>query len=105
MVQAHHFLTERMYPELRYDPRNGAACDPKHHKFGRESFHQSFVFTYKFLKEKRPDDLEYLMEPKVIPKVLEKTPAKMDIGELQELKTYLEKIILSLDSEKGIRTL
>lgn len=106
MVQAHHIESFWVFPHLRYDPHNGVAGCPTHHKFGRESFHKSFIFTYRFLQEKRPDDLQYLLDHwDDCPKILEKKPVEMEIDELKELITYYEKIIFSLDAEKAKKRL
>lgn len=61
-LNAHHIESYQLNPYLRYEVRAGIACCPYHHKWGRESFHKSFLFTYKFMMEKRKVDLDYLLE-------------------------------------------
>lgn len=61
-LNAHHIEDERLCPALRYDPRNGVGLCPTNHKFGKDSFHRSFIFAYNFMMKKRPLDLVYLKE-------------------------------------------
>lgn len=59
-LNAHHIEDYKLCFALRYDPQNGVASCPKHHKFGQDAFHKSFIFTYEFMIKNRPLDLEYL---------------------------------------------
>lgn len=61
-MHAHHIEDGRLNPALRYSIRNGVALCPKHHKFGAESFHKSFIFAYKYMNEFRKEDLQYLLQ-------------------------------------------
>jgi len=50
-VQVHHIEDFKLCPALRYDLINGIALCPTHHKFGKDSFHRSFIFAYEFMKD------------------------------------------------------
>jgi 5-methylcytosine-specific restriction endonuclease McrA len=60
-LNAHHIESYSLNKDLRYDPHNGVCFCSTCHKFGRLSAHKSFIFMYKFMTEKRHDDLLYLM--------------------------------------------
>ncbi len=51
-LQAHHIEDFKLCRALRYDHMNGACLCPSNHKFGKDSFHRSFVFAYEFMKER-----------------------------------------------------
>lgn len=85
-LQAHHIEDYRLNKRLRYDSINGVAVCPKHHKFGLDSFHKSFVFAYTYLMTNRSVDIEYLSEHR-------------DDGVL-ETKEYFQGIISDLESQK-----
>ena len=61
-IQAAHIECYLLNPFLRFDIRNGASLCERHHKWGRDSFHNSFVFAYIFMVENRMDDLLYLID-------------------------------------------
>jgi hypothetical protein len=57
-----HHIESRSNIALRLDLRNGICLCPSCHKFGKESFHKSFITPYKYLVFHRPDDMDYLSE-------------------------------------------
>lgn len=59
-VNAHHIESFKNCKPLRYELRNGISLCPKHHKFGMESAHRSFVFMYLILVENRKEDIDWL---------------------------------------------
>jgi len=46
-LNAHHIEDYRLNPYLRYEIDNGLCLCPKHHKFGQNSAHRSFLFMTK----------------------------------------------------------
>ncbi len=62
-LNACHIESYETNHNLRYDLRNGVSFCPRHHKWGKESLHKSFIFSYLFMMtEKRFGDLEYLLK-------------------------------------------
>ena len=60
MLNAHHIQSSRMWPELRYDIDNGVSVCPKHHKWGKNSFHQDATMYNKYIhpnQRMREEDL------------------------------------------------
>lgn len=74
-----HHIESRTNPALRLELANGICLCPKCHKFGKASFHKSFVTSHKYLTEHRKDDLDYL--------------TKHYLDEVTETKQYLERKI------------
>lgn len=82
-VHAHHIEDSRLNSALRYDLRNGAAFCAKHHKFGPESAHKSFIFMYRYMVEHRKEDLEYLLQERERKVELTKEYLELKIKELE----------------------
>lgn len=61
-LNAHHIEGYITNKGLRYEARNGLCLCPRCHKFGWFSAHNSFVFMYLIMTEKRLDDLLFLIE-------------------------------------------
>jgi len=53
ILNCHHIESERNQV-TRYDPVNGILLCPSHHKFGKESFHRSAVWSMAWLKKFHP---------------------------------------------------
>jgi hypothetical protein len=60
LLHAHHIEDSRLCKSLRYDIKNGVCLCARHHKFGKDSAHKSFVSIYKYLINHRLDDLSYI---------------------------------------------
>jgi hypothetical protein len=86
-IQAHHIEDFRLCAALRYDPVNGLALCPKHHKMSFDSFHRSFVFAWLFMND-RPHVINYL------------TNRRKDV--LEVTNEYLEKQIFKLKEIKEL---
>ena len=53
ILNCHHIESERNRT-TRYDPANGILLCPSHHKFGKESFHRSAVWSMAWMKKNHP---------------------------------------------------
>ena len=62
-LNAHHIIT-RDNNNLRWDFRNGVLLCVKHHKYGNPCAHKNPIWFAEWLKQNRPDDYEYLKNPK-----------------------------------------
>jgi hypothetical protein len=58
-LNAHH-IVGRSIMILRYDFRNACCLDASCHKFNKNSAHENSPWFMDWLKENRPDDLEYV---------------------------------------------
>jgi hypothetical protein len=54
-LNAHHLLDRDKHREHRTDRRNGICLCPRHHKFGRYSFHRSPIWAAEWLRRNRPE--------------------------------------------------
>ena len=60
-LNSHHIETFQLHSELRYEIRNGLCLCQSHHKFSSDSAHKSFLFVYRLMLQKHPEDLQYLL--------------------------------------------
>lgn len=61
-LNSHHIEDKKTNAFLRYEPRNGLCVDAGCHSFTKNAVHRSFITLYKYMTEKRKDDLVYLLE-------------------------------------------
>lgn len=54
-LHAHHLLPKERYPEFKFEPVNGVALCPSHHKFGRYSAHRNPIWFVVWLRRHRPE--------------------------------------------------
>lgn len=60
-INVHHIEDYRLNRRLRHDPENGICLCPTHHKFGRDSFHHSFVIPFIYLFTNRRSQVDYIL--------------------------------------------
>ena len=58
-LNSHHIIG-RTNRNTRWDLRNGCSLCVQHHKFGKQSAHEDYVWFDEWLKKYRKEDLEYL---------------------------------------------
>lgn len=62
-LNSHHVIGRVNY-NLRWDLRNGICLCVKNHKFGIYSAHENPIWFMDWFKAHRPEDYEYLKDPK-----------------------------------------
>jgi len=61
ILDAHHIDGKECNPSLRYDPINGVLVTKSIHKFGKNSFHRSPIWSMEWLKQNRPKQYAYVL--------------------------------------------
>lgn len=54
-LHKHHLLPRERYPEFKFEPINGIALCPTHHKFGKYSAHRNPIWFTLWLRDKFPE--------------------------------------------------
>lgn len=62
MIQSHHILSYKMYPDYRYDLDNAICLCPKHHKYGSVAVHINPMPLIKWMEVNRPQQLQLWRE-------------------------------------------
>jgi len=60
IMNAHHIIPKRGYPNLRWDVKNGICLCAADHKFAKTSAHNNGVWFTLWLEKNRPETLAYL---------------------------------------------
>lgn len=61
-----HHIESAMNPSLRYDPKNGILLAPGPHKFSRDSFHRSPVWSMAWLQLYHPEIFNYVLRARLM---------------------------------------
>lgn len=86
VLQAHHIIGRKNL-NTRWDLRNGISLCPSHHTLGTPCAEYDYKWFDQWLRQHRPEDSEYLDNPK-----LRFEPQKKSLLELDEIYANLKTI-------------